>query len=143
MSKTLANRIEMWFADWQNHHRFPKRDPSNDAVPSHVYGEWQMDCALYEAAQMLREVLDRDPDYIYNTNSWNSTISWENRGLITDYLDFGDGIVGLVSLYSGPTKFVARVPVTFDENGDPDETEVQWFDTREEAEAAVSRRPTS
>jgi hypothetical protein len=47
------------------------------------------------------------------------------------------------TLIEGPKIYGARVPTSFDEDGDWDGEEVQWFSTKEEAEAAVNRKAES
>ncbi|UJW77726.1 hypothetical protein [Rhizobium sp. SL42] len=37
-----------------------------------------------------------------------------------------------------PDKWMPDVPVTWDEHCDPDETEIKWFDSEEEARVALA-----
>lgn len=82
---------------------------------------------------------DIAPDYCYDPLEWDSTYHWADRDEMHDYgsvLGVRE-ILRVRTLYSGPDRWAAKVPITFDEHGDPDETEVQWFRSEEEATAAV------
>lgn len=46
----------------------------------------------------------------------------------------------IATLIRGPRKWVADVPVTWDADGDPDNTEIQWFDSEEDARAALNKK---
>lgn len=86
----------------------------------------------------------KDFDFAYWAEDWEFTASADHLELIDEQAveDAPRGSIAEIStLVKGPTKYAAKVPVTFDEDGDPDEEEIQWFDTREEAEAALARRP--
>ena len=78
----------------------------------------------------------RNPDYIYDPQEWEYTCDWDDRYLLTDDLTFGQ-ILEVNTLFVGASKFAARVPISFDEDGDVEDDEVQWFDSRGEAEAAL------
>jgi hypothetical protein len=47
------------------------------------------------------------------------------------------------TLIKGPPRFAARVILTRNEDGDPDETEVRWFDSEKEARAAIESATSS
>lgn len=83
-----------------------------------------------------------DPDYLYDPDDWEYTINWDSRVDITedckDLRHVGD-VKKFNTLIEGPPKFAAKVAVTRDEAGDPDEIEIQWFDTEAEARAACGR----
>ena len=78
-----------------------------------------------------------DPDYIYDRDDWEVTLCWEERDLLVDDMvgalwepkEFG-------TLIKGPSMWAKEVVLTCDENGAPDETEIRWFDSVEEAERA-------
>jgi hypothetical protein len=78
-----------------------------------------------------------DPDYIFDADEWECTYSYADRNLALEDLDLRVGDVKRFrTLVEGPDRFAARVVVTRDEAGDPDEIEWQWFDTEAEARAA-------
>lgn len=92
---------------------------------------------VLEAIRRAIEIkLKREPDFVYDADSWEYTLPWNERDLIPDGMDW-DAIIPVQTLFKGVRYFTALVPITFDDNGDPDEWEVKWFDTREEAEAAM------
>lgn len=81
-----------------------------------------------------------DPDFVYVLEDWECTWPFDDRDMIADDMD-GGAIREVGTLIAGPSMWVAQVPVSWDEDGDPEEWEVQWFDTKEAAEAAVNRKP--
>jgi len=81
------------------------------------------------------------PDWCFDPEHWDYTCEWKDRDLLTDDLPFG-GVMKIATVASLPPKWAAHVAKTFDADGDPDETEVRWFDTEAEAIAARSALPT-
>ncbi len=81
-----------------------------------------------------------DPDYIYDPEDWDVTYEWSMRRDLVDNLEIrhhpGE-VKCLRTLVYGPDKFVTLVVLTRDTNGDPDETEIQWFDNEDAAAAAA------
>lgn len=77
------------------------------------------------------------PDYIYDPNDWEMTVGWRDREYLTDEMigelwkpkEFG-------TLINGPAIWAKEVVLAKDDHGDPDETEVRWFKSLEEAEQA-------
>ena len=79
------------------------------------------------------------PDYAYNPEDWECTYSWDQRAELEEELEIRLGDVRQVAtLIEGPAKFLAIKVLTRYADGDPDDYEVAWFDTKEEAEAAVA-----
>ena len=80
-----------------------------------------------------------DPAYIYDPEEWDATFDYGDRDyLAEESLDaLLPGVKRFKTLVHGPDKFAAMVAVTFDEDGNPDELELQWFDSEQEAQAAV------
>lgn len=82
-----------------------------------------------------------DPDFIYNPDDWEVTYRYVDRGELAEGEDHsmspGD-IKPFNTLIFGPQRFLALVVLSRDEDGDPDETELQWFDTEDAAKAAVA-----
>ena len=76
-----------------------------------------------------------DPDFIYNPDNWDCTYSWRDRDELTDGDDL-DEPHEFATLMIGPPKWAVEVVLTPDQDGEPDETEIQWHDTREAALAA-------
>jgi hypothetical protein len=88
--------------------------------------------------------MQREPDYIYDPDDWECTWNWEDSDILAeDTVQFGDGVHRFNTLIEGPPIFAARVPISFDESGEPDETEIQWFDSEDDALAAVAKRPAA
>jgi hypothetical protein len=82
------------------------------------------------------------PDFVFDPDEWEYTCEWGDRSMLTDEIPLG-GVMRLSTLIKGPDKFAAHIPVSWDDEGDPDETEVQWFDSEEAARAALSSNDTS
>lgn len=90
------------------------------------------------AAHSSHEVVDLD--YCFSPESWEFTCSWPDRDQVHGYgesLKMGQPM-RVCTLLKGPDKWVADVPVTWDQDGEPDETEIKWFDSEEEALAALA-----
>ena len=87
-----------------------------------------------------------EPDYIYDPDDWEITFNYEDKGELLYYVHGAQFIpVGEVkrfaTLISGPERFAAHVPVTWDDKGDPDDAEFQWFETEKEARTAAAAKP--
>lgn len=83
-------------------------------------------------------------DYVYNPDDWLCT--YDDACELGEYY-LEDSYCGTVleaqTLLLGPKLYGARVPISFDEDGDWDEEEIQWFATKEEAEQAANRKAPS
>lgn len=86
---------------------------------------------------MTHEPKTTEPDYIYNPDDWEMTFGWRDRDCLTDEMT-GElwAPKEFSTLINGHPVRAEEVVVTRDENGDPDETEVRWFNSLEEAERA-------
>ena len=85
-----------------------------------------------------------DPDYIYDPDDWEWTAAWGDRVTLTEEckgLQRPRDVKRFATLIDGPSKFAAIVPLTFTDDGEPDETEVRWFDTEAEARTACGMPP--
>ena len=81
-------------------------------------------------------------DYAYYPEEWEFTCDASDLSSLDEFAvqDKPRGtIVEMATLIRGPKKYAAKVPITFDEDGELDEEEIKWFDTREEAEAALAK----
>lgn len=81
-----------------------------------------------------------DLDYCFDPEDWEFTCSWSERDQVHGY---GENLMPghpmrVCTLLKGPDKWVADVPITWDEDGEPDETEIKWFDSEGEARAALA-----
>lgn len=78
------------------------------------------------------------PDFVYDPDGWEETYMWRDRNyLVEDQLDrYEQSPIEYATLIKGPPMWAVRVALTRDENGDPDETEIRWFTSLEEAQAA-------
>ena len=80
-----------------------------------------------------------EPTHCFNADDWEVTYEWSDRADLHDDMYCGDVLrVGVLTRL--PDRWVACVPVTFDEAGAPDETEMRWFDSFDEANAAANRQ---
>lgn len=91
----------------------------------------------------MSHIENGDPDYAYHPKDWNETYPWADRDeMLGDASDSGyfrpGEIVEVATLIQGPAKFAAAVPTVFDEDGDVEDCDTRWFDTREEAEQAIA-----
>lgn len=78
-----------------------------------------------------------EPNYFYNPDDWEVTYPWDLRHDFAEDADMRAGdVMRVATLIEGPPKFLAKVIVTRDEAGDPDEIALRWFDTEAEAKAA-------
>lgn len=81
-----------------------------------------------------------EPAFVYDPDNWEATYDWRDRGQLAEDLDIAfewEKPKRVCTLLQGPDKWIANVTLTRDDDGDPDETEIQWFDTEEEAVAAM------
>lgn len=79
-----------------------------------------------------------EPDYIYDPDDWEATFQWSDRQFLTEDIRLYPGdLKRFETLLKGPDKWAACVVVTVDEDGCPDETEIRWFDSEEDAKAAA------
>jgi hypothetical protein len=80
-----------------------------------------------------------DAQWIYDPREWDCTYSWRDRGQLAEAADLALGeIREFASLIDGPLIHAARIPTAFDEDGLPEETEVQWFRSRSEAQSSLA-----
>lgn len=82
------------------------------------------------------------PDYCYDPKDWEFTCDWTEKDQVHGYgeaLKIGEPME-IATLIRGPRKWVADVPVTWDADGDPDNTEIQWFDSQDDARAALNKK---
>lgn len=96
--------------------------------------------ARAEAAEVALHAAE--PDFVYDPNNWDCTYAWQDRAYVhADAIPLG-GAMRVATLFSGPDKWVACVP-TWTDDGDPDETRIEWFDSEEEAIARLAQRPAT
>lgn len=82
------------------------------------------------------------PDFIYDPTDWEATYPYEERELLVEDDYWGSKpalgeVKEFATLIRGPKRYAAHVVVTRDEDGEPDDTDIQWFDTLPEAQAAI------
>lgn len=83
-----------------------------------------------------------NPEFIYDPNDWEFTWAYDDRDDFTDDVELSPGEIKTYhTLVHSDDCFLANVVLTRDEDGGADETEYRWFNTREEAEAAVGKTP--
>ena len=116
-------------------------DVANFAMMLHQRGE-RIAQAAPAPSDGLRE--ENEPDYCFNPEDWEYTQAWDARyELAESILDYGRDKtpVRVSTLISGPDKWVARIPLDTDGDGEADDWEDQWFDSEEAARAALSASP--
>ena len=77
----------------------------------------------------------RDPHWLYDEDEWECTYSWSDRHQLAEGLSLGE-FRKFATLVNGPPTYAALIPVTFDDEGHPNETETQWFHWKHEAQTA-------
>jgi|UniRef100_A0A6H1ZB44 hypothetical protein len=119
---------------------------------SHLEGRIaELERALAAEEKRSGELVDRlekarqgkEPDFCYDPEEWEFTCDWAERDQVHGH---GEALEGsepmkVATLIRGPSKWVADVLITWDVDGEPDETEIQWFDSEEEARAAAYLKP--
>lgn len=77
------------------------------------------------------------PDYCYDPHDWEYTHDWADRDLILEEKKPWDIVepMRIATLAKCPDKWVIAVPIEWDD-GEADEWEFQWFDSKEQAAAA-------
>lgn len=130
-------RDEFW-----NEGRRLQREHGLDAVAPRVEQECGTGAWSFMRAGVLSALFPApkqdEPDHAYWKDDWEWTAPWGDRYLLAEDIRL-DEPVRIGTLFNGPDKWVARVPITWDEDGCPDETEVQWFDTEDSARSALKR----
>ena len=77
-------------------------------------------CVSAALAPQVKETAE--PDYCFDPADWQFTCEWVDRDSVHGY---GESLkpgqpMRVCTLLKGPDKWVADVPVTWDEDGDPD-----------------------
>ncbi len=125
-------------AEWCDMHggSGPDCDPSFDELTTSV----ALALDRFAAARVAAE-REREPAYVYNPEDWEATYVWGDRALLADHEEVNwrgrDAPIHFKTLIQGPDKWAANVVLTRDEAGDPDDEEIRWFDSEEEALAAI------
>jgi hypothetical protein len=83
----------------------------------------------------LRKRLD-EPAHVYDPTDWVCTYPWGDRCELQEDLIPGE-IKQFATLIDGPPRFMARIVVSVDDAGDADDTEYRWFNSEDEARAAL------
>lgn len=82
--------------------------------------------------------LKNPPDYIFDPDNWETTTTWDDRSyLIEDLTGELWEPKEFATLHKGPAVYAVEVVLTVDEDGDPDDTELCWFDSLDEARKAT------
>lgn len=78
------------------------------------------------------------PDFIYDPDNWEITFPWDDRSDIAQNTElWHEDIKRFETLVRGPDKWMANIVLSWDDTGDPDETEIRWFDSEADARQAV------
>jgi len=79
------------------------------------------------------------PDFIYDPDNWEMTLPWDDRSdLAQDTELWHTDIKRFETLVRGPDQWIVNIVLSWDDEGDPDETEIRWFDTEDEAKRALA-----
>lgn len=98
------------------------------------------DTAQAGSVQPDRDGERTEPDYCYLEAEWEFTADWEERALVEEQIGPFDyeGVHEVCCLVKAPSKFIARVPTERADDGEVTDDELRWFDSREEAQAALA-----
>lgn len=83
--------------------------------------------------------------HCYDPDDWEYTYAWADRDEVHGHgenLKTGEAML-VFTLLRGPRKWVAEVPISYDTDGNPNETDIRWFDSEEEAQTALKGRVVS
>lgn len=113
-------------------------------TPSVVAGECfgivrtKVPALIAEVERLSKENVElKTPDYAYDAKDWEYSIGTEHVLDLGDGLGVGDAMrVGYFRTL--PERWLARVPTAINGDGEPEDDELQWFDTEEEAKAAIA-----
>lgn len=124
------------------------RDPDYRGPMQHCQSWGALDRLHDEAADLiatLRQQLaeareKKEPDFCYDPHEWEYTCNWDDRNLVHGH---GEnlpisGPMEIATLFRGPSKWVADIPISWDDDGSPLDTEIKWFDSEEDAIRALS-----
>ena len=81
--------------------------------------------------------MEKRIDFVYDPEDWLETVNWDVRDEVHgwgDHLETGKP-KRIATLIEGPSKWCVKVQVDPD---DPEDTDVLWFDSEEEAKAAAN-----
>jgi hypothetical protein len=111
-----------------------ERQIMSPSVPKNEREHW----AAREIERLRAKLSEKlAPDYFYNAEDWQVTTEWASRYEIDeDEVEVGQWRE-YATLIEGPKRFVARVPIAGDEDG-----ELRWFETQEEAIAVLPPKKT-
>jgi hypothetical protein len=123
-------------ADYMGEFSFPDAitDEDGNEMTVRVTVPWttikEIMAAIHARAQ------DREPDYCYD-DEWEYTMRWDEWPDLVDSHDLTEPMA-VNTLYKGPTKWVVRVPLDTDGDGEADDWETKMFDSKDEARAALT-----
>lgn len=90
----------------------------------------------YDALSILQRAMP-EPEIIYNPDDWEASYDIADKDCLADDVDIPPGQMHrFKTLVHGPDKFAVCVVLSRDESGDPEDTEIQWFDNEGAAKAA-------
>lgn len=124
----------------------------NAMAPGQSRYDAELIAAMRNALPALLAELDRltkenaelkKPDYAFDVENWEYSIPIDDANELGDPLGIGEMMrVGHFHLL--PERWLARIPTAVDGEGDVEDDELMWFDTEEEAKAAIEecRNPT-
>lgn len=96
--------------------------------------------SISPVSTLTTEKVTETPDYCYDAADWEYTHTWEDRGELMeafkDRMEHGPFPIGCLKKL--PSKYLADVPTEVGDDGDVLDSEWRWFDTLEEANAALS-----
>lgn len=93
--------------------------------------------ALPLGDDLLKGQPSLEPDYLYDPSDWEKTVNWGYRDALEDHVAPG-AAKRFETLVRGPDRFAARIPLSFDEEGDVEDSELRWFATENAALAALA-----
>lgn len=93
-------------------------------------------------AQLREALQEKEPDYCYDTENWDRTLDWSDRDDLADGIELDD-VVEVRTLYEGPFRYVARIPLPPTTDGRDGDEVVQWFNSEADARTAIDAARTT
>lgn len=76
--------------------------------------------------------------HVYRKDDWEVTYEADDVNILTEDMEVGE-VMEIGRLQELPSEFAACVPTALDDEGNPEDWEVQYFPTLDAARAALSK----
>ena len=135
----IRAKLQAWDTKPGGVDRFEITEAALDRLTAELAAANAREAGLREALDKARDQ-GREPDYCYD-NEWEYTLRWDEWQDLVDSHDTSEP-VEVNTLFKGPTKWVAFVPNSRDEDGNPNDWDAVMVDSEAEARAALAQPST-